>query len=112
MGLASRQQDFRELPEQPAGPASIHPLSHCSLLRTVRTGVLLLLVTGWGISAGWRLAMVSWALPQHCWAVIVQSRGGAEILVSAVGATLLPMPSVTYNRQLQEDGKENPWKNQ
>lgn len=29
--LASRQQDFRYLPEQPAGLASIHPLSHCSL---------------------------------------------------------------------------------
>lgn len=40
--------------------------------------------------------MVSWALPQHCWDVIVQPRGGAEILVSAVGATLLPVPSVTY----------------
>lgn len=40
--------------------------------------------------------MVSWALPQHCWDVIVQPRGGAEILVSAVGAALLPVPSVTY----------------
>lgn len=75
MRLATRQQDFRYLPEQPAGPASIYPSS------------VPLLTSQW---SAWEYRSVSYmpgqfcrvrlshgflGLSKHYWAVIVQPRG-------------------------------------